>query len=301
MAVVVPAGTAPGATGVYPNMSRPSRTDTPPDRSRRRFLRSAALLGAMSIVPAKSVLWDRRQVEVTTHDAPLNALPGSVDGMKVCQISDLHRGPYVSEEMLRDVTQSVMALRPDLILVTGDFVSVSYEYISSCAAAMDGLSAPLGVYGVLGNHDHWTSAPAVAQRLKERGIPLLVNDSREIEKGLWLAGVDDLWSGNCSVPHALAHVPSGAATILMSHNPALLDDLGQDLLVLAGHTHGGQISLGWLTRVLTSKVTAGGRYMRGWYERGRSRLYVNRGIGVVGLPARFRSMPEITLFTLRQS
>src|SRR5690606_8869778 len=115
MAALGPAGTAPGTPGVYPNMSRPSQTDVSPSPSRRRFLRSAALLGALSVVPAKSVLWDRLQVEVTTHEAPLNALPGSLDGLKVCQISDLHRGPYVSQEMLRDVTRRVMTLRPDLI------------------------------------------------------------------------------------------------------------------------------------------------------------------------------------------
>jgi len=268
--------------------------------SRRQFLQRGLLLAAAAAVPPAGMAVIRsRDLAIEKHQVDLPGLHPLLDGLRIVQLSDLHRGPLVAEDAIAAAAAAAMELQPDLVTLTGDFVSISHTNIASCIEALLPLRAPLGVYGVPGNHDHHAGAGVIAARLAGAGIPLLVNRNVEVERGLYLAGVDDLWSGNARPDAALSGIPRGAARILLSHNPSVVDGVDESLLLLAGHTHGGQINIGPLTGFFTSAVTSHGRFLSGWYRNGQTRLYVNRGIGVVGIPLRFRSRPEVTLFVLR--
>ncbi len=268
--------------------------------SRRRLLRGALLLTAAAAAPAAGVALARsRDLQTEHHEVPLPGLHPSLDGLRVVQLSDLHSGPLVGPETIAEAARAAAELRPDLAVLTGDFVSRSHTYIGPCIEALRVLRPPLGVYGVPGNHDHASGVAPIGARLAAARMPLLVNRNVEVERGLFLAGVDDLSWGDARPELALRGIPKGSARIMMCHNPRLLERLDEPLLLIAGHTHGGQINLGPLTGLLTSSITSRGRFVSGWYSRGDARLYVNRGIGVVGIPLRFRSRPEVTLFTLR--
>lgn len=295
-----PRGTPDRRAGVAVGVNGSSGQPVARAMSRRRFLSGSLFLAAAAAAAGGgAALLDSRRLALERHEVALPGLSPSLDGMRVAQLSDLHRGPLVPAEEIAAAAEAAMAAEPDLVVLTGDFVSLSSANIDSCVEALRALRAPLGVYGVPGNHDHSVGVGAVAARLKAAGVPLLVNRSIQVERDLFLAGVDDLWSGNARPDIALRGIPARAARILLSHNPSLLDGLDEPLLLLAGHTHGGQINLGGLTGLFTAAVTSHGRFLSGWYSRGRTRMYVNRGIGVVGIPVRFRSRPEVTLFTLR--
>lgn len=266
--------------------------------TRRTLLKHSIVFTAAALLPAKGMLWEPYRLSVTRHEVTLQGLPKKLQGLRVVQLSDIHKGTFVSSGFLRRVAERVMALRPDVILMTGDFVYHSHLEIDPCMEAISSLRAPFGVFSVLGNHDHWTSPQYITERLEAAGYPVLVNRSREVSRGLWVAGVDDLWSGNADPAAALSDVPDGAAAILMSHNAELLDHVSRPLLLLAGHTHGRQVNLGRLSDLIVGSITSGGRYVSGWYSNGGARMYINRGIGTIGIPARFRSTPEISVFHL---
>ena len=218
--------------------------------------------------------------------------------------------PIPSPYYLRQVVERVNGLKPDMVLLTGDFISMTplaktnaVDYAPLCAAVLGGLTCPVR-YGVLGNHDWMVDAGAVIGALHQVGIPILDNAHVALERGskrMWICGVADGLSGKTSFPlaippHALA---DKEPVILMCHEPDLLDvaaPYGADLM-LSGHTHGGQVRLPFLPPYFLPPL--GHRYVAGHFQRGRTQLYVNRGIGAVGLPFRFNCPSEITEFTLR--
>lgn len=279
----------------------PTNLDSPDSPSRRRFLAKALAVSVVSVLPVRSLATDRYDIHTTYHDVPVRGLPRSLEGLRVVQLSDLHRSRLNSEEFIREAVEAAERLQPDLALVTGDFISTDFTNIYSCADALESLSATMGVYGVLGNHDHALAGPAVAAHLTSRGIRILNNEATDLG-GLWLGGVDDLWLGQPDLPRTMKAMPPDAPRLLLCHNPRVLPQLkGENIIVFSGHTHGGQIYLGPLTGIIVPECTDNGRYISGWYSSGNTRMYVNRGIGVVGIPARMFCPPEITLFTLRSA
>ncbi len=254
---------------------------------------------------------------------PLPALPTAFDGIRVAQLTDLHVGPFLSAEYLRGWVERVMRERPDLIVLTGDFVTASPDYAAGCADALAGLAAPLGVWACLGNHDHWADANTVTAALEAIGVTVLRNRSGFIDRNgerLWIVGVEDLWSGLADPATAFRDVPTGAPAIYLLHNPdgwpdgghfgthpeqvPADPDCGAPMLTLSGHTHGGQICLplvGALTRPISRlppAVILGGLFSA---DAGRRRLWVSRGLGSAGIPCRLFCPPEVTLLTLRRS
>ena len=195
-----------------------------------------------------------------------------------------------------------MTLEPDLILLAGDFATVRLEEVEPTAPAYRILAAPLGVYGVLGNHDHYTGQPeALIRLLESTGVRFLQNRSVMLERGggrLMLAGVDDLLCGEAQLGSALQGRPDGAASLLLSHNPDVFPEaMDRDVsLVLAGHTHGGQWRLpGLPVLVRMSRY----RLDEGHYQAGYSQLVVSRGLGATGFPFRIGCPPEAVLLTLQ--
>ena len=269
--------------------------------------------------------WEYR-IEVTDFDVAIPSLPQSMDGLRVAHLTDLHFGWFVKIEDVRQMARLTASLEPDLVVITGDLVfhQESQAELEAALRAVAAIPTRYGIYATLGNHDYWHGANMVTAALKSTGIHLLQNQSREIAPGLWLTGLDDLLAGEANLTTALQSVPAGAATILLSHNPNVLPQAAhRPLLVLAGHTHAGQVKLPWQSfddsdrprlyaRLMTAFETVGylrrggnsqgigcWRYMSGWYQEGEARMYVSRGLGLVRPPFRLNCPPELTLLRLR--
>ena len=267
-----------------------------PKISRRRFLVSSlAVTGALTICDLE---YETRAVTITRHRLHM---PGLKQPCRLVQLSDLHRSWCVSQSFLEQVARQTNALRPDVIALTGDFVTRHSDYIASCSEALKLLQAPLGLYGVLGNHDateRGAGRPHITEVLKTIGVQVLTNRSARLENGLRLVGVDDALTGAPDPATAFGRIDKNEALIAMTHNPRIFQSMClYDCLTIAGHTHGGQINVPGLTSHLIGDRL---RYKHGWYHEsiGPGRLYVTRGLGVVGMPFRFRSPPEITVFDL---
>jgi predicted MPP superfamily phosphohydrolase len=262
----------------------------------------SAMLGGGSILSAYGERQWPRVVRVTISPA---GLPAALDGYTLCQLSDLHRGLLVAEGFLRKAVAIANSLRPDLTVVTGDFVSDRAHFAASCGAVLAGLQAPDGVYGVLGNHDYWNEDPeAVSAALQRSGIQLLTNRSVTLRQGgvAWsLCGVDDWWAGKPDLDAALADVPARAFKVLLCHEPDPADEaaLKGFPLQLSGHTHGGQILLPGRQPLVTPdyghKYPVGLRQVPG----SATQVYTNTGLGVIFPPIRINCPPEVTLITLR--
>lgn len=248
-----------------------------------------------------------RWLQVKELDARFPDLPPGLEGMRIVQISDLHVGPHTPQRFLAKIVRAVQDARPDLIAITGDQVDDYARDVEPFADAFAGLSAPLGVFAIPGNHDVYAGWPAVHAGLETMGITVLVNDAVEISRGegrFWLAGTGDPAARGSSagpdLARTLARVPEGAFTLVLAHNPALWPELARRgvPLTLSGHTHHGQLSIprmGW------SVASAFLEYAMGSYRQGGSLLYINPGTNYWGLPFRIGALPEVTVLTLRRS
>lgn len=231
----------------------------------------------------------------------LERLPKELDGFRIVQLSDIHHSPFTGREQIQRAIATANSLEPDLIALTGDYVSHEREYAAPCAEMLGHLRARYGVYAVLGNHDHWTDAPLITDLFRAEGIQVLINEGFRFtagEAGFWLAGVDDTMVGLEDLPRALAGSQADEMKLVLAHNPIILRRAaraGVDL-VLSGHTHGGQVTL------RPERTEAGRprrRILRGLARRGPTQIYVSRGLGTVVAPVRYGSPPEVSLLELR--
>jgi len=284
---------------------------------RRRFLERAAV--AVSATPfaasAYGMFYERTEIETTYQQIKLRRLPKAFDGFRVAQLSDLHIGSFMSSADIRRYAAMVNQLKPDLVALTGDFVTWDPATQGAVVAALRGLKAPYGIFGCLGNHELWAKVQASITRLfAAEGVRILRQENASITTGgerLNLIGVDYQTHvrfgppGDGIVSQYLEGVAPliapDTANILLSHNPNTFDraaELGIDLS-LAGHTHGGQITLEFISPNLSPSrlITP---YVRGWFQKGDSQLYVNRGIGTIFFPIRIGSPPEITVYELKR-
>jgi len=238
---------------------------------------------------------------VERHAVRLPRLPRILDGLRIVQLTDLHHSPFTGSGQLEHAIETANSLQPDIIALTGDYISHEREYAAPCAELVGRLRAKHGVYAVLGNHDHWTDAPLVADLFRAEGIRVLINEGLRFElndASFWLAGVDDTMVGLEDLPLALAGSSADEMKLLLAHNPTILRRAARAKvdLVLSGHTHGGQVA--W-----RSERSASGkprrRILRGLGRRGDTQIYVSRGLGTVVLPIRYGSPPEVTLLELR--
>ena len=286
----------------------------PPDRllTRRRFLARATYAYAGAGVALSSYgIWSAyRLPQVTRRTLVFPDLPSGLDGLKLLHLSDLHAGIHLGEDAMQEIVARVNALRPDLIVQTGDMIDISRAYIPPYVRAFRELSAPLGVVTVLGNHDRYTGEREVIRACLDAGQVFVQNGCHVIERNgamLALLGIDDPHNWRPDDPQptdidaALAAAPpaSRAFRVLLAHRPGAWDTaVPRGIpLTLAGHIHGGQFYLpliGWSPGSLITK------YVMGHFQRGSSQLYVSRGIGVVGVPIRVFAPPEIELFALRR-
>jgi uncharacterized protein len=286
--------------------------------TRRRFLERAAVgVGATPFVAcAYGLTIGRLDVETTHRRIVLDRLPKAFDGFRMAQLSDLHIGPFMSAREIRRVVAMTNELKPDLMVLTGDYVTWDPSTQAVVVDVLAGLKAPLGIIGCLGNHELWTSCEDSITRLfATRDIRILRQERTGITvrgETLNFIGVDyeSLRHGGPRPEGIVRHYLKGVkelmlpdtANILLSHNPNTFDraaELGVDLS-LAGHTHGGQVTLEFINKNLSpSRLITD--YVRGWFSKPGGQLYVNRGIGTIGVPIRLDAPPEITVFELKRS
>jgi predicted MPP superfamily phosphohydrolase len=275
--------------------------------TRREFLRGAAAVPLVAVAAGSGYasFVEPYNYEVTRTDVLIDGLPLSFDGFRIAQISDVHHSRLVSIEDVRRVVELAQGAGADLIALTGDYTTAYRRYIEPCAEALGGLSAPEGVWAVLGNHDHYTDPQLTVRALESAHINVLNNANTVLRRGgdaLQLAGIDD-WSWNgTDWPRALYGLDRKLPTVLLSHQPRVLDvaEALKVSLILSGHTHGGQLSLPFIGAPASFGVKDF-KYLRGLYEREGTQLYVSRGTGVIGLPLRFGVRPEIAVIRLKQS
>ena len=250
---------------------------------------------------ARSALTEPFRLTVEHQQIHLRRLPRELDGFRVVQLSDIHHSPFTSREQIKRAVETANSLKPDIVALTGDYISKERAYAAPCAELLGALRSRHGVYAVLGNHDHWTDASLITDLFRAEGITVLVNQGMHFEKNgaaIWLAGVDDTMVGLEDLSLALAGSSDKEFKLLLAHNPIILRRAaraGVDL-VLSGHTHGGQVSL-------RSERNAAGRprrrLLKGLARQGETQIYITRGLGTVVLPVRFGCPPEVSLLELR--
>ncbi|MDB4986468.1 MAG: putative integral rane protein, partial [Myxococcaceae bacterium] len=289
--------TAPSASNLAPALPE-----------RREFIAQLAAGGAVTL-GAGSALYGtwigRHDYTVETVPIRLEKLPRALDGLTILQLSDLHVGTFVNEPELSAALQLVRGARPDLIVLTGDLLDHNVAYAPMLARFTRSLQplARFGVFAVPGNHDHYAGAAAMMRALRKAGTEVLLN--RHVRVGgqsasIVLAGLDDVAGKRFDSPGprldlAFSGAPRDAARVLLSHNPSYFPTSHKLAdLTLSGHTHGGQITL----FINPAELVLRHGLVRGHYQVEGSQLYVNRGFGTAGPPARVGSTPEITRLVL---
>jgi predicted MPP superfamily phosphohydrolase len=240
------------------------------------------------------------QLHITREDVVIRGLPRSLHGAKFAQVSDIHAGFAGLEKVYEEALAAVNASEPDFIFFTGDYIDKKttnpnypmVEYLRRFRARR-------GVYACLGNHDHRRGKVLTGKILERAGVQLLYNESVRLESGLWLAGVDDLYEGEPDIARTFADLPADRTSIVLSHNPRLIEKAkGRDIVILSGHTHGAQFRLKFPPPVMICYLHLRCWQVSGWYRRGNTRLYVNRGLGVTGKPYRIDCPAEIAIFRM---
>jgi predicted MPP superfamily phosphohydrolase len=279
--------------------------------SRRKFLGLAAAGGAAALA-ADGFLIEPNLPKVVRQEIKLRRWPQRMDGFTVAILSDFHYDPYFSVHPLHAAIGAVNELRPDLIVLTGDFVSIPWfgnpaegaAAAEPCAQLLRQMRAPHGLWAVMGNHDDETDPSRVTGALRGSGIQVLRNQSVPIEKDgsrFWLAGIDDLLGSTADISATLHGIPSDEATVLLAHEPDYADHVASYPvdLQLSGHSHGGQVRIPLLRPLVLPPL--GRKYIWGRYQIRELTLYTNPGLGTVEVPVRLNCPPEITLLTVRRS
>ncbi len=294
----------------------------PPPRmfDRRQFLQFLARRVALPVLTVGAggtayTAWEAKRPVVTRVETTLRDLPAAFDGLTVAFLSDTHHGPFVPLSYLADVVEMTNDLRPDVVLLGGDYVQrrraaflhlgIDHRrYVAPGIGVLSGLRAPMGRFAVLGNHDYRTDPSATRRALAAAGFTELTNTGVWLERPggarLRIAGVDDCRAGRPRLRQALGDLRAGQACVVLTHNPDYVErirDARVDL-VLSGHTHGGQIVLPFVgAPVVPSRY--GQKYRAGLVQGPTARVFVTAGVGTIGPPVRFRCPPEVALLTLR--
>ena len=277
--------------------------------TRRRFLVGAGAAAAGLALYAGEIA--RHEVQVVSRPIDILNLPTAFNGLRLLQLSDIHLDEFTEPSFLERIVRRANALAPDIVLLTGDFITKgSLTFLAArhaahrCAELLAGLACPLR-FAILGNHDVSVSAPMVVAALEGNGIPVLVNRHVAVDRSgdrLWICGADEPGTSRPNLDQTVPARPD-APVILMAHPPDYADRVLQHPrgpmvdLMLSGHSHGGQVRLPFAGPLVLPPL--GRKYVQGLFRFNRMQLYVNRGIGTVGLPFRLNCPPEMTVLTLR--
>ena len=275
----------------------------------RKSLRIA--LGLFLLIILSCLVWgffiEPNRLIVRQQTIQIDNCPQELSGLRIALIGDVHTGaPFINNSKLQRIVELTNQQQPDLIVLLGDYMSPNSWHSHRVepevtASALKNLKAPLGVYAILGNHDWWYNGERVKRAFEQNGIRILEDEVAEVKwraGSFYLAGLADLWTRPQHVNETIAKVPSGSPIIALTHNPDVFPNLPQSVpLMLAAHTHGGQVNLPLIgTPIVPSRF--GPKYTAGpIYENGHH-LFVTTGIGTSILPVRFRVTPEIVILTI---
>ena len=245
-----------------------------------------------------AAVYEPRHPVLRAYQVNIPGLPSRLDGFKVVQLSDIHRRRITPDIAIKRAVAIANSTHPDAAVLTGDYISRKYGDIKPCFDMLSHLKTRYGIFAVLGNHDHWLDADAVSSSIRKHGIVLLNNDNVRLSNGLYIAGIDDLISGNPKPGATVKGIPHNEPIIMLAHNPRTVDGFeGRRGLFLCGHTHGGQVNFPPIPRnKLPFSIDP--YYVAGLYPHGKILVYVNKGIGMVNPALRFQCRPEVTLFVL---
>lgn len=277
--------------------------------SRRAFFKAAVastigtpLLGAGTLAYARNV--EPGWVEVASVHLKLPRLEPEFDGYRMAQFSDIHVGGWMTRRRLIHIVELVNEQRPDLVVITGDFVTRQPQlHAADLVTALSALAPRDAALAVLGNHDHWSGADTVRQVIRDSGLLDISNSVHTLRRGpamLHIAGVDDVWVGKADLDRVLEQLPKSGSAILLAHEPDFADRSAASRrfdLQLSGHSHGGQIIVPFLGPPVLPPH--GRKYPVGRYQVGEMIQYTNRGVGMVAPQVRLNCRPEITVFTLQ--
>jgi uncharacterized protein len=265
---------------------------------RRAALRLLLTGGATGLagVGGYGFLYERHQITVTHVSLPVADLPGSLAGLRIGLITDIHRSRWVSHEDVTGAVSALMNEQPDLIVLGGDYVTWgNRQFVRPSAEALDALAAPYGVFGILGNHDDDHDMPAAlirhgVQMLKDARTSLFVNGHK-----IDLVGIR-FWTRRAT---DIAYLTRGASgtVILLAHDPRRLTEAAmlKIPIVLSGHTHGGQVVVPGIGAIAAQKFPV----VAGIARRDRTTMFVSRGVGTVYVPVRVNCPPEVAVLTLQ--
>lgn len=266
-------------------------TDTP----LRELAANLSKVAKYAIDEANSLSLERVTVE-------LKRLPKKLDGFKIIHISDTHHSPFTSLQHIERTVKIANRLKPDMFVLTGDYVSHERKYVAPVADVLGRLRAEFGTHACLGNHDHWTDPELVTKCFRGAGINVMVNEGFRMtvrDAAIWLAGVDDHMVGKTDITAALRGSYPDEMKLLLAHNPIIFRQAvryGVDL-TFSGHTHGGQVKI----RDPQKRLLPKRKLSSGLHRRRNSQIYITRGIGTVVLPVRYQCPPEISLIELRSA
>lgn len=260
-----------------------------------------SLAGNLSKV-ARYAIDEAASLSLERVEIKLPRLPKKLDGFKIIHLSDIHHSPFTGLDHIERTVKIANRLKPDMFVLTGDYVSHDAKYIGPVAEVLGRLEAEFGTHACLGNHDHWTDPELVTRSLKDAGIQVLINDGHRFEArgaSIWLAGVDDHMVGKTDLPAALKGSFPDEFKLLLAHNPIIFRKAVKAAidLTLSGHTHGGQVKV--RSRTPKDRLIPRRRLSAGLHRRKDSHIYITRGIGTVVLPVRYQCPPEISFLELR--
>lgn len=237
-------------------------------------------------------------------EVAIKNLPKNFKGKTLIHISDIHFGSLFNIKAAKKLVERINNLNADFVCITGDFLSVNEpKKITPLTDEIKKIKANYGIFAVFGNHDYYGNAQFLKQELTDGGVNFLVNEAKEITnngENLWIVGVDDPYHKYDDIKAALKNVPKDAVKILLAHSPEIVPKAVEEKIdfALMGHTHGGQARLPGYKQILSlSKHLK--KYISGFFKVNNTQFYVNRGIGMVTLPIRFLSPPEVAVFVLR--
>lgn len=280
-----------------------------PDPVRREFLKKSVGVAAAApfMVSGYGALLERRKFEVDHFAIPVPGLSSELAHLTVVQLTDIHVGPFMPPEELAEYVEAVNRLKPDIIALTGDFVTGSENEVGPCVESLAQLQPRYGVFACMGNHDVYARAEDKLERLfAEKGIQTLRNNAKSIRiagSKLSVLGIDDLERGHSDLRRALTvcEKDPGEVKVLLSHRPEIFPEAakGDIDLVLSGHYHGGQVKLSpaapnlSVARLMTPYAEGLFRLARAGYAGKTTHLFVSRGIGITGVPIRINCPPQI--------
>ena len=282
----------------------------PLSKRTRRIIQGSILL--LLLICGGCLIWgffiEPNRLVVNRTTIQIDSWPRSLTGLKIALIGDFHTdNRFIDEKKLRRIVELTNAEQPDLIVLLGDYIQGGRRENAHrvepevTAAVLKGLIAPLGVYAILGNHDWWYNGPKVRQAFEAAGIPVLENEVAEIKwrgQSFWLVGLADLWTRPQRIEETIAKTPANSRIIALTHNPDIFPQLPARVpLLLAAHTHGGQVNLPLIgTPVVPSDF--GAKYTAGHVIENGHHMFVTTGIGTSIIRVRFRVPPEIAIVTV---